>query len=283
MKAIITRWAALLSFALLATACSDDAATGASKEDASGASEKKTIVIGTTVGDFGDMVKEFIQPEMAKDGYTIKLVEFTDYVQPNRALAEGSIDINVFQHKPYLDAFKTSNNLDLVELFQVPTGPLGVYTGKGKSLDELGKRKLSFSVANDPSNFARTLMILDEMGIITLNEGIDQLKASKRDIKQFNYEVELIELEAAQIPRSRDDVDFAIIPGNYAASSGIPFTDALYTEGGFTFMNWATIKRSDLGKSWVEAVENAYNSDAFKAYAAKRFAGYKYPQIWDKD
>ena len=114
------------------------AAASAASDAASAASattEKKEIVFGTTVGDFGDMVKEQIKPALEQKGYTVKLVEFTDYVRPNQALATGELDINVFQHKPYLDNFKAEHKLDIVEAFQVPTAPLGLYPGKLKSLD----------------------------------------------------------------------------------------------------------------------------------------------------
>ena len=123
------------------------------------AAESKTeIRFGTTPGDFADMIKDQIQPMLEKQGYTVKLTEFPDYVTPNQALAEGAIDINVFQHKPYLDGFKAEHNLDLVEVFQVPTAPLGLYPGKLAALDQV-KDGSTVSVPNDPSNFAISFYI----------------------------------------------------------------------------------------------------------------------------
>ena len=139
------------------------AAASAASPAAGNGAAKKEIVFGTTVGDFGDMVKDQIQPALEKKGYTVKLVEFTDYVRPNRALAEGELDINIFQHKPYLDDFKKEHKLDINEAFQVPTAPLGLYPGKLKSLDEV-KDGSSVSAPNDPSNFARALVMLNELG-----------------------------------------------------------------------------------------------------------------------
>ena len=171
--------------ALVLAACGGQKETAApaaaSAASAVTGAEKKEIVIGTTVGDFGDMVKDQIQPELAKKGYTVKLIEFTDYVRPNLALAEGELDINVFQHKPYLDDFKKEHKLDITEAFQVPTAPLGLYPGKLKSLDDV-KEGASVSAPNDPSNFARALVMLNELGWITLKDNVNPLTASKADI-----------------------------------------------------------------------------------------------------
>ena len=165
---------------------------------------KAEIVIGTTVGDFGDMVKNSVKPQLEQQGYQVKLVEFSDYIRPNKALADGDIDINVFQHKPYLDTFKKENNLDIVEAFQVPTAPLGLYAGKVADLKQV-KDGATVAAPNDPSNFARALVMLNELGWVTLKANIDPLTASKNDIAQNPKNIKLVELEAAQLPRARSD------------------------------------------------------------------------------
>lgn len=241
--------------------------------------EKKDIVFGTTVGDFGDMVKEQIKPALEKKGYRVKLIEFTDYVRPNLALANGEIDINIFQHKPYLDEFKREHKLDLTEVFQVPTAPLGVYSGKLKSLKEV-KDGSSVGLPNDPSNFARSLVVLDKLGWIKLKANVDPLTASKNSIAQNIKNIKIVELEAAQLPRARADVDFALINGNYATSSGIKLTEALFQEPSYAYINWSAVRTADKNSQWVKDVTAAYNSAEFKAYAHKRFVGYKYPAIW---
>ena len=278
------------ALALALAACGGQSQGGSDKasgtQAASGtptvSAEKKDIVIGTTVGDFGDMVKDQIQPAMAKKGYNVKLVEFTDYVRPNLALSEGELDINVFQHKPYLDNFKAEHKLDLTEVFQVPTAPLGIYPGKLKSLDEV-KEGSSVSAPNDPSNFARALVMLDNVGWIKLKEGVNPLTASKNDISANPKNIKIVELEAAQLPRSRQDVDFAIVTGNYATSSGMKLTEALFQEPSFAYVNWAAVKTADKDSQWLKDVTEAYNSDEFKAYARQRFAGYKYPAAWGEN
>lgn len=255
------------------------AAASAASQPAAAGTEKQEIVFGTTVGDFGDMVKEQIQPALEKKGYKVKLIEFTDYVRPNLALAEGELDINIFQHKPYLDDFKKEHKLDITEVFQVPTAPLGLYPGKLKSLDEV-KDGSSVSAPNDPSNFARALVMLNELGWIKLKDGINPLTASKNDIAENLKNINIVELEAAQLPRSRADVDFAIVNGNYAMSSGMKLTETLFQEPSFAYVNWSAVKTADKDSQWVKDVTDAYNSDEFKTYAKQRFAGYKYPASW---
>lgn len=272
------------ALALILAACGgqkDSAPAASASAVADNGAAKKEIVFGTTVGDFGDMVKEQIQPELEKKGYTVKLVEFTDYVRPNLALAEGELDINVFQHKPYLDDFKKEHNLDITEAFQVPTAPLGLYPGKLKSLEEV-KDGSTVSAPNDPSNFARVLVMLDELGWIKLKDGINPLTASKADIAENLKNIKIVELEAAQLPRSRADVDFAVVNGNYAISSGMKLTEALFQEPSFAYVNWSAVKTADKDSQWLKDVTEAYNSDAFKAYAHKRFEGYKYPAAWNE-
>ncbi|ENS6756496.1 TPA: hypothetical protein AABK62_00455 [Neisseria gonorrhoeae] len=273
------------ALALILAACGGQKdsvpAASAAAPSADNGAAKKEIVFGTTVGDFGDMVKEQIQAELEKKGYTVKLVEFTDYVRPNLALAEGELDINVFQHKPYLDDFKKEHNLDITEAFQVPTAPLGLYPGKLKSLEEV-KDGSTVSAPNDPSNFARALVMLNELGWIKLKDGINPLTASKADIAENLKNIKIVELEAAQLPRSRADVDFAVVNGNYAISSGMKLTEALFQEPSFAYVNWSAVKTADKDSQWLKDVTEAYNSDAFKAYAHKRFEGYKYPAAWNE-
>lgn len=240
---------------------------------------KPKIIIGTTAGDFGDMVKKSVKPQLEKIGYQVEYKEFSDYVLPNKALAQGDIDINIFQHKPYLDTFKAEHKLDLVEVFQVPTAPLGLYAGKLSNLTDV-KDGSSVAAPNDPSNFARALVMLNELGWVKLKDNIDPLKASKADIAENIKNIKLVELEAAQLPRARADVDFAVVNGNYATSSGMKLTDALFQEPSFAYVNWSAVRTADKDTQWVKDVTNAYNSDEFKKYAHETFPGYKYPAIW---
>lgn len=277
MKGVFKKLAlvSLVGATTLLAGCNSDDKTASHSANA----EVKKIRIGTTVGDFADMVTDSVKPQLEKKGYEVELVVFTDYVLPNRALADGSLEINTFQHLPYLNSFKTLNELDLTEVFQIPTGPLGIYSGKKDDLSNIAQGA-KFAVPNDPSNFSRSLALLVDAGIVTLKAGTDSLKATKNDIDENPYQIELVMIEAPQLPRVRPDVDYVVIPGNYAASSNIPFTDALFADPGFVFINWAAVKSADINAPWLQDVTDAYNSDEFKAYAADRFAGYKYPEAW---
>ena len=293
-RQLATAFAAVGVSGLVLVGCSNSSAPEATKEPVTEGASAETaasdidpdhtkIIIGTTEGDFADMVRNQVKTTLEAQGYEVELIAFTDYVRPNLALAEGDLDINIFQHKPYLDTFKKENNLDLVEVFQVPTAPLGIYSGKKDNLDAAFKG-MSVSAPNDPSNFARALVMMDDLGWITLKDDIDPLTASKADIADNSkYDIDIIELEAAQLPRARDEVDFAVINGNYATDAGIELTEALFQEPSFAYVNWSAIKSADTGKKWVEDVTNAYNSEAFKKYAHDTFPGYKYPKIWGGD
>ena len=298
-RQIATAFAAVGVSGLVLVGCNNSSAPEANKEPVTeGATETTTtetattsdidpehskIIIGTTEGDFADMVRNQVKGSLEAQGYEVELVTFTDYVRPNIALADGDLDINIFQHKPNLDTFKKENNLDLVEVFQVPTAPLGIYSGKKTNIKDVYKG-MSVSAPNDPSNFARALVMMNELGWITLKDNIDPLTASKTDIADNSkYDIKIVELEAAQLPRARDEVDFAIINGNYATDAGIKLTEALFQEPSFAYVNWSAIKTADKDKKWVKDVTNAYNSEAFKKYAHDSFPGYKYPKIWGTD
>jgi len=273
--------ASAIAFALAACGQGGNSAPAASSASGSTAPavEKTEIKFGTTPGDFGTMVTDKIKPMLEKQGYKVTLTEFPDYVTPNKALAEGAIDINIFQHKPYLDGFKAEHKLDLVEVFQVPTAPLGLYPGKLTALDQV-KEGSTVAVPDDPSNFARALVMLNELGWLKLKDNIDPLKASKADIAENTKNIKLVEMEAANLPRSRQDVDFAVVNGNYAMSSGMKLTEALFQEPSFAYVNWSAVRTADKDSKWVKDVTDAYNSDEFKQYAKQRFAGYKYPAVW---
>ncbi len=199
------------------------------------------------------MVTDSIKPQLEAKGYKVKLVEFTDYVTPNIALADGSLDVNCFQHKPYLESFAKDRGLSLAPITQVPTGPMGLYSGKLAALDKVQEGS-TVAIPNDPTNQARALLMLQDLGWLTLKEGINPLKASEFDVVNNPHNLKLVLLEAAQLPRSREDVDFSVINGNFAASSGIPFSEGLFLERSYDFINWVVVKAqmriSRLPKMW---------------------------------
>lgn len=246
---------------------------------ASAQSTKKELVIGGTAGSNIDQLKQGIVPLLEQKGYKVKLVEFNDYVQPNLALAQGSLDANFFQHLVYLKKFSADQKLDLVELVQGPIAPLGVYSTKRKTLAEV-KDGDRVTLPNDPSNLARALVLLEQNKLVTLKPGIDPLRASEKDVDQNPRKLKFIPLEAAQLPRSLGDTEYAIINGNFAISSGLKLTEAVVLEKTPDhYLNVVAVKRSDKDAPWAKDLSDAYRSKAFQAVVDSKFQGYAKPSF----
>jgi len=238
------------------------------------AQDRKELVIGATAGPYADQVKLGIKPLLEKKGYKVKVVEFNDYIQPNFALAQGSLDANAFQHVVYLTKFATENKLALSELLKVPTAPIAVYSKKHKSLDEV-KDGATVALPNDPTNAARALVVLEQIGWLKLREGYDPIRASERDVATYVKKIRLIPLEAAQLPRSLDDTDYSFVNGNFALASGLKLTEALALEKtGPTYQNLVAVRTEDKDKPWVKDIAEAYKSREFLAVTEKQFAGF---------
>jgi D-methionine transport system substrate-binding protein len=237
------------------------------------AQQKKEIVIGATAGPYADQVKIGIKPLLEKKGYTLKVVEFNDYIQPNFALAQGALDANAFQHIVYLTKFSTENKLALSELLKVPTAPIAIYSKKHRTLDV--KEGATVALPNDPTNAARALVVLQELGWVTLKEGTDPIRASERDVAVNLKKIKLVPIEAAQLPRSLDDTDYSFINGNFALASGLKLTEALALEKtGPTYQNLVAIRTADKDQPWVKDLADAYRSREFLATTEKSFAGF---------
>lgn len=207
-------------------------ATDAESASASAAApitgEAVTLRVGATPVPAGELL-EFVKPKLAEQGITLEITEFTDYVTPNTALGEGSLDANLFQHQPYLDSFQAERPLNIVPVRPVYLPPLGLYSDRVTALAELPDGA-TIAVPNDPSNEARALLLLQQGGLITLkpgaeaNAGLDAIADNPRGFK-------FLELEAAQLPRSLADTDASIVNGNYALEVGLnPTTDAILHE-----------------------------------------------------
>jgi len=181
---------------------------------------KKEIVFGATAGPYSDQIKLGIKPILEKQGYTVKIVEFNDYVQPNFALAQGALDANAFQHIVYLKNFAAKNKLELSELVKVPTAPIAIYSKKYKDV-KAAPDGVTVAVPNDPTNLARALVVLQQLKWITVKPNTDPITVSEKDIADNIKHIKLVPLEAAQLPRSLDDTDFSFINGNFALASGL--------------------------------------------------------------
>lgn len=237
------------------------------------AQDKKDLTIGATAGPYADQVKYGIKPILEKKGYRVKVVEFNDYIQPNFALAQGALDANAFQHIVYLTKFATENKLALSELLKVPTAPIAIYSRKHKTLDV--KEGATVAIPNDPTNAARALAVLQDIGWVRLREGYDPIRASEKDVASNPKKIRIVPIEAAQLPRSLDDTDYSFVNGNFALASGLKLTEALALEKTSpTYQNLVAVRTEDKEKPWVKDIADAYRSREFLAVTESRFAGF---------
>ena len=175
-------------------------------------------------------ILEFAKPILAKEGVNLEIIEFNDYVQPNLATDDGSIDANYFQHKPYLDSFNKDHNLNLVSVAAIHIEPIGLYSKKIKNIDQL-KDGATIAIPNDPTNCGRALILLANKGLIKLKD-INNVSSTVFDIVENKKNLKFVELEAAILPRSISDVDAAIINTNFAIPANLnPLKDAIILEG----------------------------------------------------
>ncbi len=209
--------ALVLGTALLATLFTGCGASEAEVED-------KNIVVGASITPHSEIL-EAARPLIEEAGYTLEIVEFTDYVLPNTALDEGDLDANFFQHLPYLEEFNAEKGTELVSVAAVHFEALGIYAGQTTDLSEL-EEGATVAVPNDTTNEARALLLLEAEGLITVAEGAG-LTATVLDIVDNPLNLEIVEIEAAQLVRTLDDVDIACINGNYALEGGLSVADAL--------------------------------------------------------
>lgn len=244
--------------------------------------EKTELKVGTSSGDFGDLVREFLIPAMKEMGYRLDLTEINDIVIPNISVDEGALDFNIFQHKPYMDEYNANNSGNLYTLVQVPTAPYGIYAGKSKALTDIHSGA-TIAIPSNVTNYSRGLWILEALGWIKLRKDADRFALRKTDILENPYHLNIKEVDAAQIPRVRQDIDFAIINGNFAHEAGIPFTQALFIEPSKYFVNWVVINEKNRGTKWAKVLEETLNSTEFKTFTAERFPGYNLPLSWEED
>ncbi|NLE00016.1 MAG: metal ABC transporter substrate-binding protein [Fibrobacter sp.] len=225
-------------------------------------SESKKNVFGVAPGPYGDLIKQAVKPGLEKKGYKVELKEFSDYVQPNLALANKSINANAFQHSVYLEKFSADKGLKLSSLITIPTASLGVYSKKFKSLSEI-KDGSSVTIANDPTNLARALKYLETLGLIKIKSDIDPTKASEKDVAENPKKLKIQPIEAAQLPRSIESADFSLVNGNYAISAGI-WSTAIHRETLIEgHINLIAVRTEDIDKQFAKDIKDVVLSNEF--------------------
>ena len=228
-------------------------------------SDPHTIVFGVAPGPYGDMVKQAIAPSLKEKGYKVVVREFSDYVQPNMALSNGSIDANLFQHSLYFNKFTADKGLKLTKLLTVPTAGMGFYSRQVKSLDELKKGDI-VTLSNDPTNLARGLRFLQSLNLITIKDNIDPTKASERDIASNPKGLVFKPLEAAQLPRTLDSVTASLVNGNFAIAAGLDLSSALAQEHlDENLKNIIAVRTEDADKPFAKDIVALVQSPAYRA------------------
>lgn len=255
--------------ALIVTGCGSNQANQADPE---GEKEFVTIDVGASPVPHAEIL-EVIKPLLEDEGIKLNIIEFTDYVTPNLALADGELDANYFQHIPYLEAFASERNLDLTYNAKVHIEPMGVYSTKIESLDEI-KEGASVAIPNDPTNGGRALLLLESAGLLKLKEGIG-IDATKNDIVENPKNLDINELEAATLPRVLEDVDIAVINTNYALEAGfVPTEDALFIETSDSpYVNVLAVRKGDENRPELVKLAEALNSPEVKQFIEEKYGG----------
>ena len=268
--------AVLLTLALTLT--SIFALTGCGNKD----SDDKVIKVGATPAPHAEVL-EIIKDNLEEEGYTLEIVEYNDYILPNKAVTEGELDANYFQHISYLNNYNEENGTDLVSAGVIHYEPFALYAGKTSSIADL-KSGAQIAVPNDGTNEGRALKLLEAQGLIKLNKDAGFL-ATKVDIVENPLNLEIVEMEAAQLPRVLADVDMAVINGNYAVAAKLkPGKDSLYMEPinkkAKPYVNIIAVQEKDKDNPVYKKVVKAYQTEETKKAIQKTYKGAQ-KAAWD--
>ena len=269
-KLILTTALSLVLAASLAlTGCGGD--NGEKEADG----ENTVIKVGATPAPHAEVL-EVIKDGLAEEGYTLEIVEYNDYILPNRGVTEGELDANYYQHISYLENYNEENGTDLVSAGEIHYEPFALYAGKTASLDELAEGA-QIAVPNDGTNEGRALKLLEAEGLITLDPEAGFL-ATKIDIVDNPKGIEIVEMEAAQLPRVLSTMDMAVINGNYAIDAGLSLDDAIAveandSEAAKTYANVVVVANGNENSEKIQALVNALKSDKVKQFMEETYGG----------
>ncbi|MEU8862630.1 MetQ/NlpA family ABC transporter substrate-binding protein [Streptomyces umbrinus] len=266
-KPVIPAAAAALALGLGLTACGSESGSGGGGSDGA-------LVVGATAVPAGEVLSYIKKDLAAKNGLDLEIKEFTDYVLPNTALQEGSLDANLYQNKPYLDDFNKSKGTELVPVVDAYLPPMGVYSKKVQDVTELADG-VTVAVPNDITNEGRALQLLASQGVITLKDDAGTT-ASPADIVKNPKNLKFKELEPAQLPRSLDDVAAAVINNNYAQDAGLsPAEDAILLESAKNnpYANLLAVKKGNEDDPRVEKLAKLLTSPEVTKFIKDKYQG----------
>ncbi|KQP15043.1 MetQ/NlpA family ABC transporter substrate-binding protein [Pseudorhodoferax sp. Leaf267] len=234
--------------------------------------QDKTLKVGVTAGPHAQIFEQ-VKRIAEKDGLKLQVVEFSDYIQPNAALAAGDLDLNSYQHKPFLDLQVADRGYKFVAVGNTVNFPIGLYSKKVKDLKDL-KEGARFGIPNDPTNGGRVLLVLQDKGLIKLKPSAG-LKATPLDVIENPKKLRFVELEAAQLARSLDDLDAAAVNTNFALPAGLnPAKDAIAQENAKSpYVNVLVVRAQDQDKPWVAKLVKAYHSAEVRSFIQTEFKG----------
>lgn len=248
---------------------------GAKDDSKEASSTDKTITVGASVTPHAEILRS-VESKLKEKGYTLKVVEFNDYVLPNTSLENGELDANFFQHQPYLDSFNSEKGTHLVSAASIHFEPFGIYAGKTSNIADL-KEGAKVAIPNDTTNEARALLLLEAQGLIKLKDGAG-VTATAVDIVENKLNLKIEELEAAQIARALPDVDIACINGNYAIEAGLQVADALAVEASDslaakTYANIIAVKEGNENTEKTKALVEVLTSEDVKTFINDKYKG----------
>ncbi len=240
-----------------------------------GESGSKTIKVGATPAPHAEIL-EVVKPILEKEGYTLEIMEFNDYVKPNDAVEEGELDANYFQHITYMNGFNEERGTHLVSVAAIHYEPFGIYAGQSASLADIPDGA-KIAVPNDATNEARALLLLEQEGLIKLKDGVG-ISATKSDIAENPHNYEIYEVAAEMTPTVLQDVAISVINGNYALGAGLKAADALAIEANDgaaaeAYANVLTVKEGNENNEAVQALAKALRSDEVKSYIEGTYDG----------
>lgn len=240
--------------------------------------EGEVITIGASSGPFADMASFALKPVLEEQGYSVEIVEYSDYIQPNNALANGDLDANLFQNVLFMESFNEENGADLKNIIQVPTAPMGLYSSEFSSVEDIASGS-EVALPLDPVNSSRGFLTLQDAGLITISEDANMFAIDEKDIIDNKKNLEFIYQDAGQLPRSVDQIGLSLVPGNFALASEMKLSDAIALENmNENFRNQVVINNEDTGSKMEEDLINAVQSDEFNRVIDEDFKGFDKPE-----